>query len=324
MKTTVPSIRIDSERRTAMHELLASLLALAPRSFVLPLSLLTVVTLGAVVSLCHAQRSVPHADAVAAQPVVNIFATPSGDSDVSSQVLYGSGVAVLEKKEGWTKIRTADEYTGWVAATDLRAGNYPATEHRARVTALGLNVYREPDVTKHAPLLHLPWEAILEAIPDASGNDARWQAVHLVDGRTGWLQRGDITTEPPAPLSIDETIALARRFLGITYTWGGVSSFGFDCSGFTQMLARQRGYLLPRDADDQAAWPGVMVVERKDLKAGDLLYFGSSATHITHTGMYIGAGEFIHDTVHEHPGVQISRLDNEPWTHLLVAARRIK
>lgn len=324
MKIAAHTIRIDAERRNAVHELLASLFTLAPRSLVLPLSLLTILTLGAVATRCHAQRSVPHADAVAAQPVVNIFATPSADSDVSSQVLYGSGVAVLEKKDGWTKIRTADAYTGWVAASDLRAGSYPATEHLVRVSALGLNVYREPDVTKHAPLLHLPWEAILEAIPEAPGNDARWQAVRLVDGRTGWLQRGDVTSKPATPLSIDETIALAKRFLGITYTWGGVSSFGFDCSGFTQMLARQRGYLLPRDADDQAAWSGVTAVERQDLKAGDLLYFGSSPTHITHTGMYIGAGEFIHDTVHEHPGVQISRLDDEPWTHLLVAARRIK
>lgn len=324
MNKIAPTARIGSERRNLVPDHLVSLLALAPRGLVLPLSILTVVVLGALATLCHAQRSVPHADAVAAQPVVNIYATPSADSDVSSQVLYGSGVAVLEKKEGWTKIRTADEYTGWVAASDLRTGSSPATDHLVRVTALGLNVYREPDVTKHAPLLHLPWEAILETMPEAPGNDARWLAVRLVDGRTGWLQRGDVTTKPATPLSIDETIALARRFLGITYTWGGVSSFGFDCSGFTQMLARQRGYLLPRDADDQAAWTGVVAVERKSLEPGDLLYFGSSASHITHTGMYIGSGEFIHDTVHDHPGVQISRLDDEPWTHLLVASRRIK
>jgi cell wall-associated NlpC family hydrolase len=60
------------------------------------------------------------------------------------------------------------------------------------------------------------------------------------------------------------------------------------------------------------------------LKAGDLLYFGSSPDKITHTGMYIGNGEFIHDTTHDHPMVQISRLDDQPWTKLLVACRRAK
>jgi len=81
---------------------------------------------------------------------------------------------------------------------------------------------------------------------------------------------------------------------------------------------------MPRDASVQAAWTGAGPVERKDLKPGDLLFFGSSASHVTHTGMYLGNGEFIHDTVHDHPGVQISRLDETPWTQLLVAARRVK
>ncbi len=113
---------------------------------------------------------------------------------------------------------------------------------------------------------------------------------------------------------------MAHKFLGITYTWGGVSSFGFDCSGFTQMLERQRGIEMPRDADLQAAWSGVIPVEREDLQPGDLLFFGASAAKITHTGMYLGNGEFIHDTTHDHPGVQISRLDDSPgrncwWPH---------
>ena len=81
---------------------------------------------------------------------------------------------------------------------------------------------------------------------------------------------------------------------------------------------------MPRDADIQAAWSGVTAVERKDLQPGDLLFFGGSSSKITHTGMYIGGGQFIHDTTHEHPGVQISTLDDMPWTKILVAARRVK
>jgi len=81
---------------------------------------------------------------------------------------------------------------------------------------------------------------------------------------------------------------------------------------------------MPRDADQQAAWKGVTAVDRKNLQAGDLLFFGSSPKDITHTGMYIGDGQFIHDSTNGHPVVQISRLDDELWTHLLVASRRVK
>jgi cell wall-associated NlpC family hydrolase len=90
------------------------------------------------------------------------------------------------------------------------------------------------------------------------------------------------------------------------------------------MLVRQRGIIMPRDADVQTRWSGVAPVERKDLQPGDLLFFGGSQASITHTGMYIGNGEFIHDTTNTHPQVQISKLDNMPWTKLLVAARRVK
>lgn len=81
---------------------------------------------------------------------------------------------------------------------------------------------------------------------------------------------------------------------------------------------------MPRDAGLQANWTGVIAVDRKDLQPGDLLFFGASPSKITHTGMYLGNGEFIHDTTHDHPGVQISRLDDRPWTKVLVAARRVK
>lgn len=275
----------------------------------------------------HAQLAAPHSDYVVVEPVLDVLSAPSVDSDIASQILYGSGVAALEQKDGWIHIHTADDYSGWVRSSALRplvAGtSYPAEGKLVRVAALSANIYREPDVTLHLPLLRLPWESPLEAIPEAQGNNARWLSIRLADGRIGWIQRGDITDRPTA-ISLDEMVALARRFLGITYTWGGTSSFGFDCSGFTQMLERQRGIIMPRDADSQANWSGVAPVERKDITPGDLLYFGSSPQKITHTGMYIGNGEFIHDTVHDHPGVQISKLSDEYWTHLLVAIRRVK
>ena len=276
--------------------------------------------------LISAQQSVPNSDLVVSRPVVNMYKNATADSEVTSQVLYGTGVLSLEKQGEWSKIRTADGYSGWIQSSEVKAQGstpYAPDSKSVRVTAISANAYREPDVTAHAPVIRLPWESILEVAPDSTKDSPRWLRVRLVDGQTAWVQRGDVG-QKSSSLSIDETLQLARRFLGITYTWGGVSSFGFDCSGFTQMLVRQRGIEMPRDADLQAAWIGVTSVDRKDLQPGDLLFFGSSASRITHTGMYLGQGEFIHDTTHDHPGVQIGRLDDMPWTKLLVATRRVK
>jgi cell wall-associated NlpC family hydrolase len=202
-----------------------------------------------------------------------------------------------------------------------------------QVDSLFANLYREPDVTRHKPVITIPFESRLEVIPDESaaaekkvkgkGSHEGWMQVRLPDKRSAWIQSSEVVADLK-PLSIPESIALAKRFLGLPYLWGGASSFGFDCSGFTQMLVRVRGFNMPRDADKQAAWSGVIPVARKDLQPGDLLFFGSSPRAIDHTGMYIGDGQFIQDTTEGHPVVQISRLDDQPWTRLLVASRRVK
>lgn len=296
----------------------------SPQTGIRPAALLLVFMLAAIPAI--AQKSVPHPDLVVARPIINMYRNAAANSDVVSQAIYGTGVTELANQGGWYHIRTADDYTGWVSADVVKAlhGAVYAPEGReVRVAEISANIYRDPDVTKHAPVLRLPWEARLQLAPDQTSEAGRWIHVQLVDGSAAWVQRGDISTDA-TPLTIPQMIDLAHRFLGTTYTWGGVSSFGFDCSGFTQMLERQRGIEMPRDAGIQAAWSGVVPVKRADLQPGDLLYFGSSPAKITHTGMYIGNGKFIHDTTHDHPGVQISVLDDQPWTQLLVAIRRVK
>jgi len=267
-------------------------------------------------------------------PVANMYSKPSDKSDVVSQTIYGSNVTLLQARGEWSRIQTADKYKGWTPSRYVRivltGDGYATAGPTVQVQSIFANVYSEPDVTKHKPVITVPFETKLEVAPvgvdsgkSSKENHEGWIQVKLPGQTKAWIQSGDVISDA-RPLSIPESIELAKRFLGIPYLWGGSSSFGFDCSGFTQMLVHERGITMPRDADQQAEWSGVTAVERKDLQAGDLLFFGSSAKEITHTGMYIGDGQFIHDTTNGHPVVQISRLDDEPWTKLLVACRRVK
>lgn len=290
--------------------------------------------LAAILIPCMAAAALAKTDNyVVVVPVANMFSGPSDKTDVVSQAIYASNVTLLVARGEWSRIQTSDHYKGWVPSRHIRillTGNgYANSGTTVQVQSLFANIYAEPDITRHKPLLTIPFESRLEVIPPddakAKGKPAPegWLQVHLPDLRSAWVQAGDVVSDPKT-LTITESIELAKRFLGIPYLWGGRSSFGFDCSGFTQMLVRARGINMPRDADQQAAWAGVIKIERQDLQPGDLLFFGSSAKDISHTGMFIGDGQFIHDTTNGHPVVQISRLDDDPWSKLLVACRRVK
>ncbi|HJZ97054.1 MAG TPA: NlpC/P60 family protein [Candidatus Solibacter sp.] len=261
--------------------------------------------------------------AVVQQPVANMYSRPSEDADVVSQAIYGANVAVVEQKDGWARIRTGDEYLGWTPMKALVPGKpYAASGRVAEVRSLFAHIYREASVTKHAPILTVPFESKLEVVSE-TGGDTRWLQVRLPDDRAGWIQAGDVSMTPQK-MSVPEMLEFSKRFLGLPYTWGGTSSYGYDCSGFSQMLGRQRGLNMPRDAQPQAEWSGVVSVAKKDLRPGDLLYFGSSEKKITHTGIYLGDGKFINATTYQTPMVRIDDLNEPHWTNLLVACRRVK
>ncbi len=272
---------------------------------------------------------------VTSQPVVNMYSKPSSDADVVSQTIYGVTVQQIPADEktkapdGWMHIKTADDYTGWVQRMSYlpldEKETYAGKDKKVVMVAnRAANLYREPDVTAHAPVLVLPFESPLEFLGNDDKNPKRWVKVRLTNGDEVWVQRGDVNDRTDKPLTLLEAIDLAKHMMGVTYTWGGTSSFGYDCSGFVQMLMRQQGIIIPRDADIQATWSGSVTVKREELKPGDMLYFGGKDKKVTHTGMYIGNGDFIHDTTHDHPMVQISRLEDQPWTNLLLVARRVK
>jgi cell wall-associated NlpC family hydrolase len=153
------------------------------------------------------------------------------------------------------------------------------------------------------------------------------------------------TTADPAPLEVDDTatpvlgasgtalalavVATAREVMGTPYRWGGrgQNGEGFDCSGLIQYSFGQHGIPLARTSAEQAR-EGVAVERRvESLAPGDILTFSNTRDRkrITHVGLYVGDGEFIHSAT---KGVQISRLSaDDPygrwWWNRWVGARRV-
>src|SRR5580765_4947580 len=224
-------------------------------------------------------------------PVANMYSKPTDKADVVSQAIYGSNVKLLLAQGEWSKIQTPDQYKGWTPSRYLRivltGDGYATAGPTVQVESLFANVYAEPDVSRHKPVVTIPFEAKLEVVPEDIKGSVKgqkeshegWLHVRLAGQTLAWIQASDVVADPK-PLTIAGSIELAKRFLGLPYLWGGMSSYGFDCSGFTQMLVRARGINMPRDADQQAAWKGATRIERKGLQAGDLLFFGASEKKI--------------------------------------------
>jgi cell wall-associated NlpC family hydrolase len=122
---------------------------------------------------------------------------------------------------------------------------------------------------------------------------------------------------------LESIAAAAQRFPGVTYTWGGVSSYGFDCSGFVQMIFRQCGVTLPRDAALQAEWVGLRTVDDGQPELGDVVFFGPEAGVVDHVGVSLGGMRFLHDTTRGVPGVQIGALDEARWRERFLLRRRL-
>ena len=100
----------------------------------------------------------------------------------------------------------------------------------------------------------------------------------------------------------------ATDYLGLKYVWGGASlTKGADCSGFTQQIYKKFGVSLPHHAADQAKM-GTKITSKKNLQAGDLVFFGSK-NNITHVGIYGGDGKFI-ESPHTGASVRVSKLSS--------------
>ena len=120
---------------------------------------------------------------------------------------------------------------------------------------------------------------------------------------------------------MDSLIKFATSLLGSKYRHGGESPKGFDCSGFIRYVYKQFGVDLVHSSSGQ--FKGLSEkVDKADLTAGDLVFFGSSSKNINHVGIYIGNNEFIHASTPK-TGVIISSLSESYYSSRYQGARRV-
>lgn len=265
-------------------------------------------------------------------PFTEIRKDPRIDSEVVSQAYYSEEVRRLEEATEWVKIETTvDGYQGWVQKTTLheRQDRFLSdpTLIEARVNRCAAHLYKFQD-TVYGPMMTLPFDSRLEVLEPREESESRWLKVSTVDGRQAYIQRGDISLSFPL-LDCKQICELSHKFLGLPYTWGGRSSFGYDCSGFVQMLYRQMGLYLPRDSKDQMQWEGFKAISLSELQPGDLIFFGLAEDKIRHVGLYLGEDRFIHATIAENaPYIHISNLTEPEWNgsgrYVYVTGRTLK
>lgn len=226
-----------------------------------------------------------------------------------SQTIFSEKIQIEKEVEGWSYITSSDGYSGWVQTNSFVKLNEPY-DMSVIVSRLAAHIYAEPDID-YGPIKTLPYGSKLQALNE---NDARWIKISLPDGEECYIQKGDVAPEQKL-INKSDLVAFSQRFLGLPYTWGGRSSFGFDCSGFVQMLYSKIGIHLQRDSKQQVIDPRFYTISLSDLEPGDLLFFGKSDKSVFHVGLFLGEGRFIHATARENqPWIRISNLADFEWS----------
>ena len=155
--------------------------------------------------------------------------------------------------------------------------------------------------------------------------DGNWYQITF-SGTTGYVradgcqtvQYSDYAGTSAVKSAREDLVDYAKSFLGTRYVWGGASPSGFDCSGFTMYVYAHFGYRMSHGASDQLyAFTRVSTAQRL---AGDLVFFSYGGGDISHVGIYLGGGAFIHAT--SNGGVKISYFDGY-YSSTYVGAVRI-
>ncbi|TAN40918.1 MAG: NlpC/P60 family protein [Nitrospirae bacterium] len=256
--------------------------------------------------------------AIVNTPAAGVFAKTSESSERVSEVLLGDEFRVTSLSRGWAcgTIPSQKGYKGCLLAKNLifpkkddffRNSSFLQVKEKRSLLTLANGTTLPVNVSTRLPVTGRTGETFEVLLPDGSTGSLQASACVLEDENFG---------RHVAP----EDIMNAAAFLGADYKWGGITASGMDCSGFVYTVFRMNGILLKRDSYMQA--DEGREIPMSDLQAGDLLFFKSkNGKRISHVGIYIGYGNFIHASKSMN-SVTISSLDG-PFKKNLAAVRRI-
>ena len=260
----------------------------------------------------------------AASPVASLRKTPENTSEQVSQTYFGEKLHVVEKQKSWSHVETEDGYHGWLEERHIASDYFPKDPLLScRIGTMKAHLYRSPSIYP-GPALSLALGspiAVKERVVNAKGEE--WFSISTPTQEDLYLLESDTCplyyTRTP-----EECLVLAEKFLHLPYTWGGRSSLdGFDCSGFVQMIYKEMGLLLPRDAQDQIRSPHLTPTTEENLQPCDLIFWENREEKVVHVALHMRKGEFMHATASIHPiAIRKNRLEEKEWKESAILPKR--
>ena len=214
------------------------------------------------------------------------------DAPLMTELLFGESVTVFDEADGFAWAQAGrDGYVGYVPAAALEPG---AARPSHRLTVRQGHLYPQPDI-KHPPRIRVYYGARLCAA--SAGSTDRF--LKLAGGDYVPLQH-----VAPIDQRGDDPVAVAERFLGTPYLWGGGSAEGLDCSALIQIAYDACGRAIPRDSDLQwsALKPRAQTVDKAQARRGDLAFFPG------HVGVMVDDRHLLHANA-THMAVTVDPLD---------------
>jgi cell wall-associated NlpC family hydrolase len=213
-------------------------------------------------------------------PQAPLRQAPRPDAPLDTEALKGERVTVYEwNEEGWAWGQLqSDNYVGWLPQSALGAPGAPPTH---KVAALRTFAFPGPSI-KLPPLEALPFGATLAILRSeermaVTAAGAYVPMVHL----------------KPVNENARDFVAVAERFLGVPYLWGGKTALGLDCSGLVQIALAACGIDCPRDSDMQEQALGeVAAVDLSRLKRGDLIFWKGHVAMVRDQANFLHANAF--------------------------------